>query len=231
MPRIVSRLLSLLMPRIFFALSFILMGMSARAQTHSDAVAPEGVEYPPLAHSDAEKRILATISEVVQKGELYANVPAVDGRMLRVLAETPGAKQVLEIGTSTGLSGLWFLIALRTTGGRLTTLELDPHRAALARAHFKKAGVDSLVTLIEGDAHQNIAQVKGPLDIVFIDAEKPGYVDYLNKTLPLVRPGGLILDHNVDMVADYDRLVTSNPALETLFYMEGGGLGITLKKR
>ena len=65
---------------------------------------------------------------------MYANVPAVDGRMLRVLAETTGAKQVLEIGTSTGLSGLWFLMALRTTGGRLTTLELDPHRAALARA-------------------------------------------------------------------------------------------------
>jgi predicted O-methyltransferase YrrM len=231
MPRIVSRLLSLLMPRIFFALSFILMGMSARAQTHSDAVAPEGVEYPPLAHSDAEKRILATISEVVQKGELYANVPAVDGRMLRVLAETTGAKQVLEIGTSTGLSGLWFLMALRTTGGRLTTLELDPHRAALARAHFKKAGVDSLVTLIEGDAHQNIAQVKGPLDIVFIDAEKPGYVDYLNKTLPLVRPGGLILAHNVDMVPEYVKVVTANPALETVFYLQGNQLAVTLKKR
>ena len=231
MPRIVSRLLSLLMPRIFFALSFILMGMSARAQTHSDAVAPEGVEYPPLAHSDAEKRILATISEVVQKGELYANVPAIDGRMLRVLAETTGAKQVLEIGTSTGLSGLWFLMALRTTGGRLTTLELDPHRAALARAHFKKAGVDSLVTLIEGDAHQNIAQVKGPLDIVFIDAEKPGYVDYLNKTLPLVRPGGLILAHNVDMVPEYVKVVTANPALETVFYLQGNQLAVTLKKR
>ena len=231
MPRIDSRLLSLLMPRIFFALSFILMGMSARAQTHSDAVAPEGVEYPPLAHSDAEKRILATISEVVQKGELYANVPAVDGRMLRVLAETTGAKQVLEIGTSTGLSGLWFLMALRTTGGRLTTLELDPHRAALARAHFKKAGVDSLVTLIEGDAHQNIAQVKGPLDIVFIDAEKPGYVDYLNKTLPLVRPGGLILAHNVDMVPEYVKVVTANPALETVFYLQGNQLAVTLKKR
>jgi predicted O-methyltransferase YrrM len=138
---------------------------------------------------------------------------------------------VLEIGTSTGLSGLWFLIALRTTGGRLTTLELDPQRAALARAHFKKAGVDSLVTLIEGDAHQNIAQVKGPLDIVFIDAEKPGYVDYLNKTLPLVRPGGLILAHNVDMVPEYVKAVTANPALETVFYMQGNQLAITLKKR
>lgn len=219
------------MPRIFFALSFILMSMSARAQTRFTALAPERLEYPPLAGSEAEKRILATISEVVQKGELYANVPAVDGRMLRVLAESTGAKQVLEIGTSTGLSGLWFAMALRTTGGRLTTLELDPRRAALARAHFKQAGVDSLVTLIEGDAHQNIAQVKGPLDIVFIDAEKPGYVDYLKRTLPLVRPGGLILAHNVDMVPEYVKAVTANPALETVFYMQGNELAVTLKKR
>jgi predicted O-methyltransferase YrrM len=219
------------MPRIFFALSFILMGMSARAQTRSTALAPGAIENPPLAHSEAEKRILATIDEVVRKGELYANVPAIDGRMLRVLTESTGAKQVLEIGTSTGLSGLWFLMALRTTGGRLTTLELDPQRAALARAHFKKAGVDSLVTVIEGDAHRNIAQVKGPLDIVFIDAEKPGYVDYLNKTLPLVRPGGLILAHNVDMVPEYVKVVTANPALETVFYLQGNQLAITLKKR
>jgi len=219
------------MPRIFLTLSFILMSMSARAQTRSTALAPEAIENPPLAQSAAEKRIFATISEVVQKGELYANVPAIDGRMLRVLAESTGAKQVLEIGTSTGLSGLWFAMALRTTGGRLTTLELDPQRAALARAHFKKAGVDALVTLIEGDAHQNIAQVKGPLDIVFIDAEKPGYVDYLNKTLPLVRPGGLILAHNVDMVPEYVKAVTANPALETVFYMQGNELAVTLKKR
>jgi predicted O-methyltransferase YrrM len=219
------------MPRIVLTLSFILMGMSATAQTRSTDLAPELLQYPPLAHSDAEKQILATLSEAVQKGELYANVPAIDGRMLRLLAESTGAKQVLEIGTSTGLSGLWFLLALRTTGGHLTTLELDPRRAALARAHFKKAGVDSFVTLIEGDAHQNIARVKGPLDIVFIDAEKPGYVDYLNKTLPLLRPGGLILAHNVDMVPEYVKAVTANPALDTVFYMQGNQLAITLKKR
>ncbi len=220
-----------LMQRIALALPFILMMMSAQAQTRSTDLAPERLEYPPVAHSDAEKQILATISEVVQKGELYANVPAIDGRMLRLLTESTGAKQVLEIGTSTGLSGLWFLMALGTTGGHLTTLELDPRRAALARAHFKRAGVDSLVTLIEGDAHRNIAQVKGPLDIVFIDAEKPGYVDYLRKTLPLVRPGGLILAHNVDMVPDYVRAVTGNPALDTVFYMQGNQLAVTLKKR
>ena len=184
-----------------------------------------------VAKTDVEKRVLATLNDAVKTGELYANVPAEDGRMLRLLTETVNANQVVEIGTSTGLSGMWFCIALDKTGGHLTTFELDPHRASLARAHFKKAGVDGLVTLVEGDAHQNILKLKGPIDVVFLDAEKDGYIDYLNKLLPLVRPGGLILAHNTDMVRDYMRAVTTNPDLETLVYTQGGGLAISMKKR
>ena len=88
-----------------------------------------------------------------------------------------------------------------------------------------------LVTVIEGNAHQQIEQVEGPIDIAFIDADKQGYVDYLNKLLPRVRPGGLILAHNVDMVPDYVKAITTNPNLETIFYMQGRGLAVTLKKR
>jgi predicted O-methyltransferase YrrM len=192
---------------------------------------PRGGGGLPLANSEIEKKVLAVLDEAQRTGAMYLNVPVTDGRMLRLLTEAAGAKNVVEIGTSTGLSGLWLCLALQKTGGKLTTFEYDAGRAATAREHFKKAGVDRLVTVVEGDAHQTIARLKDPIDVLFIDADKEGYVDYLKKLLPLVRPGGLILAHNVDMVADYDRLVTSNPALETLFYMEGGGLGITLKKR
>ena len=88
-----------------------------------------------------------------------------------------------------------------------------------------------MVTVVEGDAHQNITRLKDPIDVMFLDAEKDGYVDYLNKLLPLVRPGGLILAHNVDMIADYLKAVATNPDLDTVFYMQGGGLAVTLKKR
>jgi predicted O-methyltransferase YrrM len=111
-------------------------------------------------------------------------------------------------------------MALEKTGGRLTTFELDPRRASIARSHFQKAGVDRLVTLVEGDAHQNVGKLKGPIDIAFIDAEKEGYIDYLNKVLPLVRPGGLILAHNLDMAPEYVKTVTANPNLDTVFYMQ-----------
>src|ERR1035437_10232419 len=142
----------------------LMLPLMAQRSTGTD---PESVQSPPLARSETERRILATISEAVKAGALYANVPAIDGRMLRVLAESANAKHVLEIGPSTGISGLWILLALERTGGRLTTLELDPRRAALARGHFKRAGVDALVTLVEGDAHKSIGKLQGPFDVVF----------------------------------------------------------------
>jgi predicted O-methyltransferase YrrM len=207
----------------------ISVALGVMAQNNAET-APEHERHPPIAQTADERRILNTISEAVRAGELYANVPAADGRMLRLVAETTNAQKIIEIGTSTGISGMWFCMALEKTGGHLTTFELDRHRADLARSHFLKAGVEKLVTIVQGDAHANLRNVKGPVDIVFIDAEKSGYVDYLNQVLPLVRPGGLILAHNVNMVPDYVKTVTANAALDTLFYMQGNQLAITLKK-
>ncbi len=188
-------------------------------------------QTPPQPRTATEKLILTVIEEAIQADEIWANVPEIDGRMLRLLAESTGARNIVEIGTSTGLSGLWFCMALDRTRGHLTTFELDPRRAAIAQEHFRKAGVEKLVTVVQGDAHQNVKQLKLPIDIVFLDADKDGYLDYLTKLLPLVRPGGLILAHNVDMVPEYMKTVTARPDLETVIYAQGGGLAVTLKKR
>lgn len=191
-------------------------------------------DNPALAKDDAEKKVLATL-EAMRKGPRFANVSTSDGRLLRLLAETTGAKRVVEIGTSTGESGVWLALALRTTGGHLFTHEIDPERAKIAAENFRKAGVDDLVTIVPGDAHETVKQHKDPIDILFLDADKQGYIDYLEKLLPLVRPGGLIIAHNMSpRMADPDYLeaITKNPELETAFLlMEGAGVGVTLKKR
>jgi predicted O-methyltransferase YrrM len=191
------------------------------------------LEKPPLAANDAEQKILAALAEMA-KGEWYANVSPTDGRILRQLTEATGAKRVVEIGTSSGYSGIWFALALRNTGGHLWTHEIDPERIKLATENFKKAGVEELITIVPGDAHETVKQHTEPIDILFLDADKPGYVDYLEKLLPLVRPGGLILAHNMRQPEPdprYLEAITTDPNLETTFLlMQGAGIGVTLKK-
>ena len=190
-----------------------------------------------LARTQAEAKILCVLKELYENDRLGMwNVTPEDGKLLRVLTEAVGAKNVVEIGTSNGYSAIWFCLALRNTGGKLTTHEIDTGRIAMARENFKRAGVSNIVTLIEGDAHQTVTRLKGPIDILFLDADKAGYLDYLNKLLPLVRPGGLILAHNTSdlgsMMQDYLKAVTTNPELETIFLHEHDmGIGVTLKKR
>ncbi len=191
-------------------------------------------QQPPVPVNEQEKKILSILDDMDRNQRRgMMNVPIEDGRVLRLLTEAVGAKHVVEIGTSNGYSGIWFCLALRTTGGKLTTHDIDEGRAALARENFKRAGVDNLVTLVFGDAHETVTRLKGPIDILFLDADKPGYTDYLNKLLPLVRPGGLILAHNVNMgrMQDFIKAITTDPNLETVFQGQGQGLSVTLKKR
>jgi len=195
--------------------------------------APE-FDSPPLAKTDGEKRALAVLDQM-SKGRWYLNVTTREGRVLRQLAEAVGAKRVVEIGTSSGYSTIWLALGVRAAGGKVFTHEIDPEKVKIASANFKKAGVEDLVTIIEGDAHETVKQHKEPIDVVFLDAEKKGYVDYLEKLLPLVRPGGLILGHDMHRPMPdprYIEAITKNPALDTSFIMmESFGISMTLKKR
>lgn len=191
-------------------------------------------EAGPLSASPAEARVLEVLADVY-RNHRYLSVPEEDGRLLRVLAESIGAKHAVEIGTSTGYSGLWLLLALARTDGVLTTFEIDRGRHQMAREHFARAGLGDRATLVLGDAHVAVTKLAGPIDLAFFDADKEGYVDYLAKLRPLVRPGGLIVAHNMaspppDPV--YVRAVTADPALETVFLnMHDAGVGVSLKKR
>ncbi len=202
---------------------------TARAQRRGGAR-----EAGPLAGSPAEGRALEVLADVY-RNHRYLSVPEDDGRLLRVLAESLGAQHVVEIGTFTGYSGIWLLLALSRTGGRLTTYEIDRGRHALARENFARAGLADRATLVLGDAHAEVTKLAAPVDLAFLDADKEGYVDYLAKLRPLVRPGGLIVAHNMASPPPdpaYVRAVTTDPALETVFLnMHDAGVGVTLRKR
>ena len=195
--------------------------------------APE-YDSPPLAKNDNEKQALAALGKMT-KGTWYLNVTTREGRVLRQLTEAVGAKRVVEVGTSNGYSTIWLALGVRAAGGKVFTHEIDPEKIKMARENFKKAGVENLITIIEGDAHETVKQHTEPIDVVFLDAEKKGYVDYLRKLLPLVRSGGLILGHDMHRPMPdprYIEAVTRNPDLDTSFIMmESFGISMTVKKR
>lgn len=95
--------------------------------------------------------------------------------------------------------------------------------------------MEDLVTLVDGDRHAGVRQLKGPIDRMFIDADKDGYPDYLRVLLPLLRAGGLIVAYNMWFpapTAEYVKAVTTDPNPESVFVnMDDQGVGITLKKR
>ncbi|MHB8864706.1 MAG: O-methyltransferase [Pirellulaceae bacterium] len=195
--------------------------------------APE-FDCPPLPKDAREEQALAALEEMT-RGEWHLNVTTREGRVLRQLTEAVGAKRVVEIGTSSGYSTIWLALGARASGGHVFTHEIDPEKVRLARENFKKAGVDDVITIIEGDAHETIKQHKEPIDVVFLDAEKKGYVDYLAQLLPQIRPGGLILGHDMHRPMPdplYIEAITKNPKLDTSFLMmESFGISMTTKKR
>jgi predicted O-methyltransferase YrrM len=123
-------------------------------------------------------------------------VSVTQGKWLHLLARAIGARRILEIGTLGGYSGIWLARAL-PTGGRLTTLELDAAHAEVARKNFARAGVGDVVDIRLGPALQTLPTLRGPFDLIFIDADKPGYTDYFGWAVQLARPGALIIADNV----------------------------------
>ena len=164
------------------------------------------------------------------------NVAPAEGEYLAGLVKELNARQVLEIGTSNGYSGIWLAMALRKTGGKLITLEVDTERHALAQNNFQATGLADVIDSRLADALIEIQTLQGPFDLVFIDAWKPDYIRYLKAVLPKVRSGGVIAAHNVDshpqIMQDFLSAVKTHPGLRTEFVHKGpSGLSISYKIR
>jgi predicted O-methyltransferase YrrM len=162
------------------------------------------------------------------------NVNSNEGAFLRDQVIKVKAKHALEVGTSNGYSSIWIALGVRQSGGHLTTLEIDPVKVKLATENFRIVGVDSLITLMPGDALKTIPTLKGPFEFVFIDAWKQDYVKYLDMVLPLVPPGGVIMAHNVtdlrSQLLDFIERVKTDPRLKTTFADPGpGGFSVSVK--
>ena len=172
----------------------------------------------------------ATLRDSRRGGLPEINVSPNQGRLLRLLVEIAGARRILEIGALGGYSAIHLARGL-PEDGELISLELDEHHADVARNNVERAGLSDIVEVRVGDAHRLLTDLiengEDPFDLVFIDADKEGYPDYLEASLRLVRPGSLILGDNTirggtvldpqeetaQATREFNRLVAEDPRL------------------
>ena len=192
------------------------------------------------------------LQEVAREGET-ADLPLVDaevGALLRLLATSVRAAQILEIGTAIGYSGIWLAGAL-PPGGRLISLERDEVRARTARGNFERAGLADRVSVVVGEAKLLINKVAGPFDVIFQDGDKSLYVPMLDRLVDLLRPGGLLITDNVlwdgevvpgyvrepkravadtQAISEYNERLNRDPRLMTVTIPMRDGVAVSLKR-
>lgn len=158
-----------------------------------------------------------------------------DGRFLRLLVVTRGAKRALEIGAASGYSAIWMGLGMRETGGKLVTIEYDKIRAAQAAANIAKAGLSDVVQVVSGDAFAEIPKVPGTFDFIFCDAWKRDYQKFFTMVFPRMDKGGLFLGHNVlnkrNEMEDFLKTIHTSPSvLTSIVAPSGEGMSVTLKR-
>jgi caffeoyl-CoA O-methyltransferase len=201
-----------------------------------------GAALPPRAGTgEPVKDIDQFLDDLYRYGQKHSmwNVRPGDGRFLQVMAGTVGAKRVLELGTANGYSGIWICRALRETGGKLLTIEIDERKAQEARENFAKVGMSELAEVRVGDVSQVLPQLekaKETFDLIFMDTEKGEYLAQFRQAFPLLRPGGVFLAHNVvlmrDSMKDFLGEIERHPQLVTaIAQTSDDGFSVSYRKR
>lgn len=159
------------------------------------------------------------------------NVPEADGQLLYDIIIQNKYKNAVEIGTSTGHSGIWIAWALSKTGGKLITIEIDEDRYEEALANFKEAGLSQYIDARLADAHEMVPALKGPVDFVFSDADKSWYINYFKDMDPKLAVGGCFAAHNVDRNTNYSfyEYVSKLSNYKTTIDNRGRGMSISYK--
>ena len=163
-------------------MSFIDPEVEAYAEAHTE---PPGAVLERLAE---ETRAKTTAPQMM--------VGPLEGRFLAFLIRALRAKRVLEVGTFTGYSSICMASAL-PDGGRIVTLDVNEESTEIARRYATEAGVVDRIDYRVGPASETLAELEGPFDLIFIDADKPGYIGYYEAALPMLAPDGLIVADNV----------------------------------
>ena len=185
-------------------------------------------------NQDLDKKVEAFLKD--SQGSWHdMNVPFSDGKLLYDLIIKNNYTQALEIGTSTGHSGIWIAWALSKTGGKLTTIDISESRHKEALENFKKAGLSAYIDAKLADAHELVPELEGPFDFVFSDADKGWYKNYFIAIYPKLKSGGCFTAHNVSNrmsgIKEFLDYIEGLPDMETTIdNSSSSGVSISFKK-
>ena len=159
------------------------------------------------------------------------NITPDTGEFLAVLVKATGARRILEIGTSNGYSTLWLADAAAPVDGAVTTIELAHEKIEMARANFARAGLDTRITLLEGDAGTMLARLFDvSFELLFLDAQRSAYPDWWPDIRRILRPGGLlVVDNADDGMAGFMAAVRADRAFTTTRVAVGKGVFLAVK--
>ncbi|MHA1944759.1 MAG: O-methyltransferase [Candidatus Hodarchaeales archaeon] len=147
---------------------------------------------------DREKEIQKELKgEEILKTDRSLAIPREEGKFLYLLTKAMKAKRILEIGTSFGYSTIWLAMAAKEEKGKVITVDILPKKIGKAKENLKKTGLENCVEFILGDAKEVIRKLERPVDIVFLDADKRDYIEFIKLSLENMRVGGIILSDNV----------------------------------
>jgi predicted O-methyltransferase YrrM len=181
-----------------------------------------------------EPNVTRLLAEIKKKDTGQLAVSEEDGRFMRLMIATSGAKKALEIGGASGYSAIWIGMGLRMTGGRLVTIEYDPVRAKELAENVKRAGLSDIVQVVSGDAFEQIPKIQGTFDFVFLDAWKKDYKRFFDMVYPRLDPRGLFLAHNVvnkrNEMGDFLDAVLKHPSLwTTIVSPSSEGMSVSMR--
>ena len=137
------------------------------------------------------------MGEILTKEKRSLAIPRDEGKFLYLLARAIEAKLIVEIGTSFGYSTIWLAAAVQSHGGRIISYDILPEKIEAASKSLLEAGLKQNVELIQGDAKTLFKQISEPVDIVFLDADKADYPEFMELSLNKLRVGGILLSDNV----------------------------------
>ncbi|TAK12246.1 MAG: O-methyltransferase [Anaerolineae bacterium] len=182
-----------------------------------------------LEEQDAKDRIDGTPMH-----KRLRQIPAETGQLLALLAASAPSGLCIELGTSAGYSGLWLSLAMAQRGGKLVTFELLPEKAEMARKTFKKAKVEELIELVNGDARGHVSQYD-EIAFCFMDTEKEMYPDLYDLVVPRLLPGGLLLADNLtshaEALAEFREKVRADSRVDSVLIPIGSGVLLCRKRR